>query len=74
MVIENDSIEGDMMCCIFFLIYNVDVDDLSIYEFDEISFEDNYIEDIENSIQVNIICFFINDFYLSELKVGFKVC
>jgi|TARA_Y100001934_G_scaffold158230_1_gene189277 TonB-dependent receptor len=73
MVTENDSIEGDMMRRIPSLTYNADVDDLSTYELDEISFEDNYTEDTENSIQANITRSFANDPYLSELKAGFKV-
>lgn len=46
--------------------------DLLIYEVDEISFEDNYMKDIEISIKFDVVCFINFGGYIGELKIGLK--
>ncbi|MDC8832347.1 TonB-dependent receptor [Alteromonas gilva] len=71
-VAEDSSIVGDMQRRIPTVTYADSVNDFSNYEVDEISFEDNYAEDTENSIKANLSKSFAESPYLSELKTGVK--
>ena len=52
---------------------NADAMDLSTYEVDEISFEDNYTKDTETSIKFDAARPTINlGGYIGELKIGSK--
>ena len=71
-ITEDDSIDGDMERIIPIITYGDSVNDFNNYEVDEISFEDNYTKDTENSIKANLSKTFANDPYLTEVKAGFK--
>lgn len=71
-VAEDSSIDGDMARIIPTVTFADSVNDYGNYELDEISFEDNYTKDTENSVKANITKSFTNDPYLKELKTGVK--
>jgi len=71
-ITEDDSITGDMERVIPSITYADSVNDFNNYEVDEISFEDNYAKDTENSIKANLSKTFAEDPYLSEIKAGVK--
>ena len=54
------------------ITYADSVNDFNNYEVDEISFEDNYAKDTENSIKANLSKTFAEAPYLSEVKAGVK--
>jgi TonB-dependent receptor len=70
-VTENSSIEGDLEKRIPTVTYDESVNDLSLYEVDEISLEKGYAKDIESSIQANLTRAFSYG-PLTEIKTGFK--
>lgn len=73
LVAENSSIDGDLAQIIPTVTYDSTVNDFSQYELDEVSFEDNYTKDTENSIKANLSKSFAQSNYLTEVKTGFKV-
>ncbi|NVK55612.1 MAG: TonB-dependent receptor [Alteromonadaceae bacterium] len=69
---EDSSITGDLQRRIPSVAYDASVNDFNNYDVDEISFENNYAKDTENSIKANITKSFADSPYLSELKSGVK--
>ena len=69
---ENDSIDADLNTMRPTVSQNADAMDLSTYEVDEISFEDNYTKDTETSIKFDAARPINLGGYIGELKIGSK--
>ncbi|AXT40668.1 TonB-dependent receptor [Alteromonas sp. BL110] len=69
---ENDSIDADLNTIRPTVSQNADAMDLSTYEVDEISFEDNYTKDTETSIKFDVARPLNLGGYIGELKMGSK--
>jgi len=69
---ENDSIDADLNTMRPTVSQNADAMDLSTYEVDEISFEDNYTKDTETSIKFDAARPINVGGYIGELKFGSK--
>ena len=72
LVTENDSIDSDLNRMIPTITQNADALDLSTYELDEISFEDNYTKDTETSFKLDFIRPIELNGNQGELKFGTK--
>ncbi|MBJ2129037.1 TonB-dependent receptor [Alteromonas sp. IB21] len=69
---ENDSIDADLNTMRPTVSQNADAMDLSTYEVDEISFEDNYTKDTETSIKFDASRPINLGGYIGEFKFGSK--
>lgn len=69
---ENENIDGDLNQIIPTITQNSDALDLSTYELDEISFEDNYTKDTETSFKLDFIRPIEWNGNQGELKFGTK--
>ena len=69
---DNDSITTDLNTQIPIVTQNAAATDLSTYETDEVSFEDNYTKDTETSIKIDVIRPLVIAGVETELKFGSK--
>ncbi|QJR79477.1 TonB-dependent receptor [Alteromonas pelagimontana] len=71
-ITENASIDADLATSIPQVVQNNDAMDLSTYDLDEISFEDNYTKDVETSVKIDIKRAVDYGRYKGEIKFGTK--
>lgn len=69
---DNDSISADLNSVIPQVVQNDDAMDLSLYDLDEISFEDNYTKDVESSAKIDLSRKITLGKYDGEIKFGSK--
>lgn len=69
---DNASIESDLNTRRPIVVQNAQAQDLSTYEVDEISFEDNYTKDTESSVKIDVARPMNIGGYVGEFKMGTK--
>jgi TonB-dependent receptor len=71
-VADNDSIDANLQEVIPTITANNEVNDLSVFELDEIELENSLAQDTETSFEANVSRLFSNTSGLSMLKTGVK--